>query len=51
MPELEFIFINQHLKLRELSVKENIEVNKRLGINHAQSLKKELEEFLSRFSF
>jgi len=51
VPELEFIFINQHLKLRELSVKENIEVNKRLGINHAQSLKKELEEFLSRFSF
>ena len=51
LPELEFIFINQHLKLRELSVKENIEVNKRLGINHAQSLKKELEEFLSRFSF
>ena len=51
VPELEFIFINQHLKLRELSVKENIDVNKRLGINHAQSLKKELEEFLSRFSF
>ncbi len=51
VPELEFIFINQHLKLRELSVKENIEVNKRLGINHAQSLKKELEEFMSRFSF
>ena len=51
VPALEFIFINQHLKLRELSVKENLDVNKRLGINNSQSLKKELEDFLSRFSF
>jgi len=51
LPELEFIFINQHLKLRELIVKENLEVNKALGINNPKSLKKELEEFLSRFSF
>jgi len=51
VPGLEFIFINQHLKLRELSVKENLDVNKRLGINNSQSLKKELEDFLSRFSF
>ena len=51
VPGLEFIFINQHLKLRELSVKENLDVNKCLGINNSQSLKKELEDFLSRFSF
>ena len=51
VPGLEFIFINQHLKLRELSVKENLDVNRRLGINNSQSLKKELEDFLSRFSF
>jgi UDP-glucose 4-epimerase len=51
IPDLEFIFINQHLKLRELSVKENSTVNQTLGINNSQSLKKELEEFLSRFSF
>ena len=51
LPELEFIFINQHLKLRELIVKENLEVNKALGINNPKSLKKELEEFLSKFSF
>lgn len=50
-PELEFIFINQHLKLRELVVKENLMVNETLGINNPRSLKKELEEFLSRFSF
>jgi len=51
VPDLEFIFINQHLKLRELSVKENVKVNQALDINNSQSLKKELEEFLSRFSF
>jgi UDP-glucose 4-epimerase len=51
IPDLEFIFINQHLKLRELSVKENLKLNQALGINNSQSLKKELEEFLSRFSF
>ena len=50
-PDLEFIFINQHLKLRELVVKENLMVNETLGINNPRSLKKELEEFLSRFSF
>jgi len=51
VPELEFIFINQHLKLHELNVKENSLVNQTLGINNPRSLKKELEEFLSRFSF
>lgn len=51
IPALEFIFINQHLKLRELNVKENLLVNQTLGINNPRSLKKELEEFLSRFSF
>ncbi len=51
IPDLEFIFINQHLKLRELNVKENQMVNQTLGINNPRSLKKELEEFLSRFSF
>ncbi len=51
IPDLEFIFINQHLKLRELSVKENAQVNQTLGINNPRPLKIELEEFLSRFSF
>lgn len=51
VPELEFIFINQHLKLHELNVKENAIVNQALGINNPKTLKKELQEFLSRFSF
>ena len=51
IPELEFIFINQHLKLRELVVKENLKVNQTLGISNPPLLKRELEEFISRFSF
>jgi UDP-glucose 4-epimerase len=51
IPALEFIFINQHLRLHELNVKENELVNSTLGINNHQTLKEELEEFLSKFSF
>lgn len=49
--DLEFIFINQHLKLHQLNVKENELVNRKLGINSRRSLREELQEFLSRFSF
>ncbi len=51
IPSLEFIFINQHLKLHELNVKENEAVNSALGISNPRSLKEELQEFLARFSF
>jgi UDP-glucose 4-epimerase len=51
IPNLEFIFINQHLKLHELNVKANELVNSKLGISNNHSLKEELQEFLSQFSF
>ncbi len=51
IPDMEFIFINQHLKLHQLNVKENELVNKKLGISNHRSLKEELQEFLARFSF
>ncbi len=51
IPELEFIFINQHLKLRELKVKANDEINNRLGIKSKHSFSEELEEFRSHLSF
>jgi UDP-glucose 4-epimerase len=51
IPDLEFIFINQHLKLHQLNVKENKMVNEKLGISKQRPLKEELQEFLSRFSF
>ena len=51
IPDLEFIFINQHLKLNELNVKRNELVNEKLGISVQRSLKEELQEFINRFSF
>ncbi len=51
VPELEFIFINQHLKLHELKAKPNPIVNSALGITNPKSLKEELREFLARFAF
>lgn len=51
IPKLEFIFINQHLKLAELNVKENSDFNKSLGISSHLSLREELQQFLQAFSF
>lgn len=51
VPSLEFIFINNHLSLHELNVKENQMVNETLGIRNDRTLKEELEEFLAKFSF
>jgi UDP-glucose 4-epimerase len=51
IPPLEFIFINQHLKLHELNVKRNAAINEALGVRQSDSLREELEEFVSRFSF
>ncbi len=51
IPPLEFIFINQHLRLHELNVKVNQQVNDILGVANNRSLKEELEEFLLKFSY
>lgn len=51
VPDLEFLFINQHLRLHELHVKPNPVVNAKLGITNARPLKTELAEFISKFSF
>ena len=51
IPELEFIFINQHLKLRELRIKPNAEINRRLSIDTLGSFEDELKEFRSHLSF
>jgi UDP-glucose 4-epimerase len=51
VPSLEFIFINQHLRLHELHVKPNPLVNQKLGITNTRPLKNELEEFIAKFSF
>jgi UDP-glucose 4-epimerase len=51
IPSLEFIFINQHLRLHELNVKPNDQVNAMLGVNNTRSFKEEVTDFLSKFSF
>jgi UDP-glucose 4-epimerase len=51
VPNLEFLFINQHLRLHELHVKPNPLVNGKLGITNTRALKDELEEFIAKFSF
>ena len=51
MPDLEFIFINQHLRLHELNVKVNPLVTDTLQIRNSRTLKEDLTEFLKKFSF
>ena len=51
IPSLEFIFINQHLRLHELNVKINPLITDTLGIRNNRPLKDELSEFLHKFSF
>jgi len=51
IPSLEFTFINQHLKLRELIVKTNEPLKKQLEIESEMSFKQELEAFKAKFSF
>jgi UDP-glucose 4-epimerase len=51
IPALEFIFINQHLRLQELNVKVNPLVTDTLMIRNDRSLKEDLSDFLTKFSF
>jgi UDP-glucose 4-epimerase len=51
MPDLEFILINQHMKLSQLKIKPNEEVNRQLGITNTGSFRDELLSFISRFSY
>lgn len=51
IPDLEFLFVNQHLKLRQLMVKPNNLINDRLNIPSSKSLTEELMEFRSKLSF
>jgi UDP-glucose 4-epimerase len=51
LPDLEFILINQHIKLNNLSIKQNDMVNRQLKMKESRPLKEELKEFLERFRF
>jgi UDP-glucose 4-epimerase len=51
IPDLEFIFINQHLRLHELNVKVNPLISDTLQIRNNRTLREDLTEFLAKFSF
>jgi len=51
IPDLEFIFINQHLRLHELNVKVNPLITDTLGIRNNRTLKEELADFMQKFTF
>ena len=50
-PDLEFLFINQHLALRELQVEADSALRKYIDYTNPKTLKEELAEFRSKFSF
>jgi UDP-glucose 4-epimerase len=50
-PTLEFIFINQHLNLRQMQVDRNSKLREFIDFENPASLKEELLDFKERFSF
>ena len=50
-PALEFIFINQHLKLRQMKVNRDSALRRYVDYENPHTLKEELLDFKTRFSF
>ncbi|MEQ8548241.1 MAG: NAD-dependent epimerase/dehydratase [Cyclobacteriaceae bacterium] len=50
-PELEFIFINQHLKLRNIKVSPILKLQEYIDLSSSSSFKEEIVAFHNRFSF
>ncbi len=51
VPDLEFIFVNQHLNLREIRVEEDKRLAEWINLNSSRSLKDELTEMMNSFAF
>lgn len=51
IPDLEFIFINQHLELREVTVNTKLNIKSYLDIPDPDDFQNEIKEFLNHFSF
>lgn len=51
VPELEFIFVDQHMELRNFELELDLKLAKYLSLPQVPALKSELAEFLDRFSF
>lgn len=50
-PDLEFIFVNQHIMLREILVDTKLKIDQYVKRKQETTLQEELEEFKTRFSF
>lgn len=51
LPDLEFIFVDQHQELRNFELDTNLRLGEYMELPKQQNLKNELAEFLSKFSF
>lgn len=51
IPELEFIFVDQHQQLRNFTLDAQLRLSEFINIPSPRNLKDELEEFLGKFSF
>jgi UDP-glucose 4-epimerase len=50
-PGLEFIFVDQHLELRNLRVSTDLQLSKHIDTSGGKSLTEDIEVFLNKFSF
>ena len=50
-PDLEFIFINQHLKLRNILVNADLKLSNYLNTNFEISFSNQIKDFHDKFSF
>lgn len=50
-PELEFLFVNQHLSLRQLKADPESALSSYVDLKDKKTFKQEMEEFTDRFSF
>ena len=50
-PNLEFLFVDQHLDLRNIQVDTNLKLSSFLDLAQPHGLKEEMEEFLENFSY
>jgi UDP-glucose 4-epimerase len=50
-PELEFLFIDQHLDLRNIQVDTNLKLGSLINLAKPKTIEEELSEFLNKFSY
>jgi UDP-glucose 4-epimerase len=51
LPDLEFLFMDHHVKMNNLVVLPNTNINRSLGVEPSTTFKDELKDFLNQFAF